>query len=127
MTRRVIALILGLTALGLVTSLMIFTKEAGIEVERAEEGIASSESTLTVLIAATSSGEIRVDGQPVDRAALADEMARIIASAEEASLPDPSFVITMDPDADNAVIVYIMEALARAQATSVSLDSRESE
>ncbi len=127
MTRRVIALLVGLTVFGLLTSGLLILKEPGIEVERAEEGSSSSESTPAVLIAATSSGEIRVDGRLVNRASLADEIARIVASAEEASLPVPSFVLAVDPDVDDAVIVYIMEVVARADATSASLDSRETE
>ena len=126
MARRIIALILGLTVLGLAILLFDLSKEAGIEVERAETD-PGQPTSLPVRIVASSDGEIRVDGQPVDPEALSDEIARILAAAEGASLPQPEFVIAVARESDNAILVVILEALSEGGATSVSIDTEPAE
>ncbi len=121
MARKIVALILGLTVLGLFTTLLFFSKEAGIEVDRVDDG-AEPNGALPVRIVATSSVDVRVDGRPVELAELSAEVARIIAAAEEASLPEPAFVIAEPRGSDNMVTIMIMEALSQAGAASVSLD-----
>ena len=126
MARRIVALILGLTVLGLVTTLFYTSKEAGIEVTRVEPG-AEQPASLPVRIVASMEGEIRVDGRPVDSAELSEEVARIIAAAEEASLPEPAFVIAVPRDSDNMLLVTIMESLVQGGASSVEIDTRPAE
>ena len=122
MARRIVALILGLSVLGIVIALLYSTKEAGVEVHRDEAG-GDQAAALPVRIVATSDDEITVDGRPVELAALADEFARLIAAAEEASLPDPSFIIAVPLDSDNAILIAILEALAEAGAGPPSIET----
>ena len=126
MARRIVALILGLSVLGLFTTWLLLSKEAGIEVDTAEDS-AETPASLPVRIAASAYGDIRVDGRPVDLAGLADEIRRIISAAEEASLPEPAFVIAVAREADNAILVMILEALSEGGATSVSIDTEPAE
>lgn len=122
MARRIVALVLGLTVLGLVSTLVFFMKESGVEVERAGDG-AGQAASLPVRIVAAQDGRVLVDGRPVELAELADEVGRIIAAAEAASLPEPSFVIAAARDADNTVLITIMEALSEAGAGTPAIEA----
>ncbi len=126
MARRIVVWILGLTVLGLVSSLLFYTKEAGIDVDR-DRHAAEPPASLTIRVVASSDGGISVDGRSIDPTALANEVARIIVGTEEAALPEPSFVIVVGEEIDNARIIMIMEALQQGGASRVSLDTTPNE
>ncbi len=117
-----VALLLGMIILGLFTYLGMSTKEAGIEVDRAETD-AGQPASLPVRIVVSSGGEVRVDGRPIDQAELANEVSRIIAAAEEASLPEPAFIIAVPEESDNVLLITIMESLAQGGASSISIET----
>ncbi|MDJ0910699.1 MAG: hypothetical protein QNI99_15975 [Woeseiaceae bacterium] len=121
MARRIVALILGLALLGGVTTLLFFSKEAGIEVDQVESDD-EQRASLSVRVLVSSEGEIRVDGRPIDPAELTDEVARIVAAAEEASLPVPSFVLAVPADADHLLLYPPMESLALGGAESIEIE-----
>ena len=50
-----------------------------------------------------------------------------MVGTEEAALPEPSFVIVVGEEIDNARIIMIMEALQQGGASRVSLDTTPNE
>ena len=121
MARRIVALILGMTVLGLFISFWYLSKDAAVEVSKVDDSAAAS-AALPIRITAHSNGEIRVDGRSVDPAELEDEIRRIVSGSEEASLPLPTFSIVAERDVDNAVLVMILEALSGAGVRNVSIE-----
>ncbi len=124
MARRVVSLILGLTVIGLVILLYDSSKEAEFEVEGVESG---AENPAPVTIVASADGSVQVDDHPVELAELTDEIERLIDAAEEAGLPQPAFVIVAPEEADDLLLVTIMEALAQGGASSVAIGAKPAE
>ena len=121
MARRIVALIVGLALLGVFTTLLFFSKEAGVEVDRMESD-AAQPASLPVRVVASSVSEIRVDGRSIEAEELSDEVARIVAAAEEASLPVPIFVMAVPEDADHILLATLMESLAQGGARSIEIE-----
>lgn len=121
MTRRVVALVLGLTAVGVVSALILLTKGSGVSVSR-PEGVADTSQLNQIRIVLYEDGAVDVDGRAVDPNNLEQEFVRILTRSEAADLPQPSFSIVAHEEVDNARIVVVMDALIGVGASQIAIE-----
>src|SRR3989338_2131701 len=94
----------------------VFVTEAGVEVNKPEASTADPRSKDLILIAVTPTGEIWIDGEPVD-----PRFVRARFELRLAESPNSSVVIQCDRAATNEHVMTILRAARDAEIASVSI------
>lgn len=86
-----------------------FIKEAGVEVTRPGQGITTNESGGNIMVAITKEGDIWIDRQRVEVAAVRSKVERLLAENSEGSV-----VIQADKDAKTGILVRVIDQVRAA-------------
>ena len=124
MARKIVALILGLLALGLVTGLLLFTKEADVGQATLEFYVGEApprDLSSHVPITVDANDEVRLDGRTVELTELADEIAIIVREADAAGDGLPDFSLAVHSTVDNAIVVEVMMAVVEGGGATIAL------
>ncbi|EDY81359.1 transport energizing protein, ExbD/TolR family [Verrucomicrobiia bacterium DG1235] len=93
-----------------------FVKETGIQVTRPEAITAELKERGNILIGVQENGEVWINKNRVEMAAVQTVIERLRSEA-----PEGETVIVADKTADNAVVIQVMQQLARAGIGQVSI------
>ena len=93
-----------------------FVKEAGIDVNRQQAVSAEPQETANVVVAITESGQIWIDGRPVDVRAVRANIERL-----HAENPKGTVVIQADVHSENGLLVQVLDAARLAGVDDVAL------
>jgi len=93
-----------------------FVKEAGIDVHRQQAVSAEFKETANVVVAITESGQIWIDGRPVDVRAVRANIERL-----HAENPKGTVVIQADAHSENGLLVQVLDAARLAGVDDVAL------
>ncbi|MGB0371641.1 MAG: ExbD/TolR family protein [Opitutales bacterium] len=93
-----------------------FVKETGIEVSRPEAQTAYLKERGSILVGVRENGEVWVNKSLVEMPAVQTLIERM-----KAENPEGQTVIVADKNADNAVVIDVMQQLARAGVVDISI------
>ncbi|MEM7671766.1 MAG: biopolymer transporter ExbD [Verrucomicrobiota bacterium] len=95
-----------------------FVKETGIEVNRPEAQTAYLKERGSILVGVRENGEVWVNKSRVEMPAVQTIIERL-----KAENPEGQTVIVADKEADNAVVIDVMQQLSRAGIVEISIAS----
>jgi len=93
-----------------------FVKEAGIDVNRQSAASAEPQETANILVAISESGQIWIDGRPVDVRAVRANIERL-----HAENPKGTVVVQADTRSENGLLVQVLDAARLAGVDDVAL------
>lgn len=93
-----------------------FVKESGVDVSRQQAASAAPQERATVLVGITESGQVWIDGRPVDVRAVRANLERL-----HAENPKGTVVIQADRRSENGVLVQVLDAARLAGVDDVAL------
>jgi biopolymer transport protein ExbD len=93
-----------------------FVKESGVDVNRQPAVSAEPQERANVLVAITESGQVWIDGRPVDVRAVRANIERL-----HAENPKGQVVIQADRRSENGVLVQVLDAARLAGVEDVAL------
>ena len=93
-----------------------FIKETGIEVNRPDSQQASSQDSVSILVAIDGNNQINMDKRRIDIRAVRNNIERL-----RAENPEGSLVIQADIEANADTIVQVMDAAREAGVADISL------
>ncbi|AUM13955.1 ExbD/TolR family protein [Ketobacter alkanivorans] len=96
-----------------------FVKESGIAVNTPEAETAQRQESANILIAIHESGDIWIDGRPIDVRALKAQVARM-----HAENPQGTVVVQSDEKADTGVLVKVMDQIRLAGIQQIAVAAR---
>ncbi|RLU00013.1 MAG: biopolymer transporter ExbD [Ketobacter sp.] len=96
-----------------------FVKESGIAVNTPKADTAQRQESANILIAIHESGDIWIDGRPIDVRALKAKVARMHAES-----PQGTVVVQSDERADTGILVKVMDQIRLAGIDQIAIAAR---
>ena len=122
MIRWTIRITIAAVLVGLLVLWADLSKEVGVDVH---EGAGEAAEYRKVLVSVEADGAVELDGQSIAISELAERVAALIdgTSGDQGTHGVLSFVISVDQETDNVLLLEVMDALNRGGAIYVSLET----